>query len=175
MHKYKEDTNIYAHIHVHTDRTIYLHINLCIYKTLLLIILLWNLKLCIFGAMLSVSILEMKTILKAPITSIPISLALKWKGIFINISCQNLIFSYSYFHRIKKLYALVCMLVPHKQLPPQNTVTGISLLDISSKTLSQFYLNFFLVGLENLVSAISVQCSILAYCVSSPLLIPEFS
>lgn len=120
MHKYKEDTNIYAHIYVHTDRTIYSHINLCIYKTLLLIILLWNLNLCIFGVMLSVSILEMKTILKALITSIPISLALKWKGIFINISCQNLIFFLLLLSKDKEaLCSCLCVSTPQTTPPSE--------------------------------------------------------
>lgn len=103
--------------------------------------------------------------LKAPITSISISSVLNWRGIFINISPQILFFSYSYCQKINKLCAPVCVLVPHKQLPPQNNVTGISLLDINSRSLSQFCLNFLLLGLESLVSAISVQCSTLAYCV----------
>lgn len=68
---------------------------------------------------------------------------IKMQGHFYKHILPKSHFSYSYFHRIKKLYALVCVLVPHKQLPPQNNVTGISLLDISSRSLSQFYLTFF--------------------------------
>lgn len=90
---------------------------------------------------------------------------IKLEGHFYKHIPPNLIFSYSYCQKINKLCAHVCVLVPHKQLPPQNNVTGISLLDINSRSLSQFCLNFLLLGLESLVSAISVQCSTLAYCV----------
>lgn len=100
---------------------------------------------------------------------------IKREGHFYKNIPPNLIFSYSYSHRINKLCASVCVLVLTNNSPSQNKVTGISLLLISSRSLSQFCLNFLLLGLESLVSAISIQCSTLAYCVLSPLLLPQFS
>lgn len=104
--------------------------------------------------------------LKAPITSISISSVLNWRGIFINIPPQILFFFLRLLSKNKQaLCSCLCVSTSQTTPPPQNNVTGISLLDINSRSLSQFCLNFLLLGLESLVSAISVQCSTLAYCV----------